>query len=685
LPDNIETMSPKHDNSFLETHLDRRSPDSHRILTVKRIVWIDFLLLNAAFFFCHFLKKYGILPNEDYTILLLLFYLSWSVSGMMGQKFRISSFQAFGPGIWTLFQSFLYLIYLISFLVVVLGLASFSRLHVFGTCLVLFCLEVTAWCMFNKIFNRRATDRVSLENILSVLKIDRNISYSLMAMDFCLAVFAFFIVNYLKRGDLAMLPDYPRLFLIFLGLWFFTAFITGKFSVKQFRSVYFFLWQWFKAGFVMMAVMSILIFGARLFYYSRFQALGPILVLMGLEFILVHIYYRAVVGENGGEPADVESVDKVREMLKQTPIPIEVNLDIIRKRLMSPAREKIKSRLSEYPPEEFDFIDTHIDLDDMMQMETAVERTSDLFNLDADRVMLRLYLNMGKINDIRRLNVYFLRVHQMLLPGGYFAGFAHTIKTRYTWVYAKYPRYIAHVVYGADFCFHRVMPKIRGLQKLYFWLTRGRGRVISKAELLGRLCFCGFDIVAEKEIGTRQFFIVRKTRTSSLDNNPTYGPLIQLKRSGLGGKTVFIYKFRTMHPYSEYLQQYVFERQGLEKGGKLENDFRMTTWGKFMRKLWLDELPMLYNWLKGDLGIVGVRPLSFQYLGLYDPGLQELRKKVRPGLVPPYYADLPETFEQICESERRYIQAFLVRPFRTQIVYFWKAFVNIVFKGARSK
>ncbi|MEE4365068.1 MAG: sugar transferase, partial [Desulfotignum sp.] len=253
------------------------------------------------------------------------------------------------------------------------------------------------------------------------------------------------------------------------------------------------------------------------------------------------------------------------------------------------------------------------------------------------------------------------------------------------WVYEKYPKYIAHLVYGADFCFHRMMPKLPGLQKLYFQLTRGRGRVISRAELLGRLCFCGFDIVAEKEIGRRLFFIARKAKTASLDKSPTYGPLVQLKRSGLDGKTVFIYKFRTMHPYSEYLQQYVYDRQGLEKGGKLENDFRLTTWGKFMRKLWLDEIPMLYNWLKGDLGIVGVRPLSFQYLSMYDKELQMLRKKVRPGLVPPFYADLPQTFEQICESERRYIQAFLASPVRTQMVYFWKAFVNIVIRGARSK
>ena len=170
-----------------------------------------------------------------------------------------------------------------------------------------------------------------------------------------------------------------------------------------------------------------------------------------------------------------------------------------------------------------------------------------------------------------------------------------------------------------------------------------------------------------------------------MDKSPTYGPIVQLKRSGFEGKTVQIYKFRTMHPYSEYLQQYIYDNQGLQKGGKIENDFRTTSWGKTMRKLWLDELPMLYNWIKGDLGFIGVRPLSFHFLSLYDQELQDLRKKVKPGLVPPFYADLPVTFEEICESERRYIKAFLERPIRTQMIYSFKAFFNIVIKGARSQ
>jgi hypothetical protein len=229
------------------------------------------------------------------------------------------------------------------------------------------------------------------------------------------------------------------------------------------------------------------------------------------------------------------------------------------------------------------------------------------------------------------------------------------------------------------------MPKLPGFQKIYFALTKGKNRVISRAELLGRLCFCGFEIIAEENINKKLCFIARKVKTPAIDESPTYGPIVALKRVGYNNEIMLTYKFRTMHPYSEYLQKYVVEKQGLQKGGKLENDFRLTQWGIFMRRFWIDELPMLYNWIKGDLQIVGVRPLSVQYFNMYDKELKKLRKKVKPGLIPPFYADMPETFKEICESEKRYINAFLKNPLKTQWEYFWKAFVNIVIKGARSK
>ena len=103
-----------------------------------------------------------------------------------------------------------------------------------------------------------------------------------------------------------------------------------------------------------------------------------------------------------------------------------------------------------------------------------------------------------------------------------------------------------------------------------------------------------------------------------------------------------------------------------------------------MRKTWLDELPMVYNWIRGEGKLFGVRPISSHYFSLYSEELKEMRKKAKPGLIPPFYADLPKTFSEICDSEERYLRACQKNPVRTQWIYFWKVFSNIVFKGVRN-
>ena len=229
------------------------------------------------------------------------------------------------------------------------------------------------------------------------------------------------------------------------------------------------------------------------------------------------------------------------------------------------------------------------------------------------------------------------------------------------------------------------MPKIKAFQFLYFFVTKGRRRVLSRAELLGRLCSCGFEIVEEVEIENKLYFAVKKVKEAEKVVNPSYGPLFGMKRIGKEGKQIIVYKLRTMHPYSEYLQEYIYKRNYLQEGGKFADDFRISTLGKILRKFWIDELPMIYNLFNGDMKLIGVRPLSRHYLGLYTEELKELRKKVKPGLVPPFYADLPKTLEEIQESEKRYIISYQKAPFTTDLRYFTKAMVNIIFKKARSK
>ena len=161
--------------------------------------------------------------------------------------------------------------------------------------------------------------------------------------------------------------------------------------------------------------------------------------------------------------------------------------------------------------------------------------------------------------------------------------------------------------------------------------------------------------------------------------------LVRLPRVGLGGKIIRVYKVRTMHPYSEYLQDYIYQKHDLQEGGKFSNDFRISRLGKIMRALWIDELPMLLNWMRGELKLVGVRPISEHYFALYSKEHQERRIKYKPGLVPPYYADLPKTLPEIEASENRYFDAYEKHPFRTNWRYFWKAIFNILFRNARSK
>jgi hypothetical protein len=123
----------------------------------------------------------------------------------------------------------------------------------------------------------------------------------------------------------------------------------------------------------------------------------------------------------------------------------------------------------------------------------------------------------------------------------------------------------------------------------------------------------------------------------------------------------------------------------MSDGDKILDDFRITSWGKIFRKFWIDELPQLVNWIQGDLKLIGVRALSKTKFDIYPDDLQKLRIQFKPGLIPPFYADLPKSFEGLLDSEKKYLLQKKENVFITDFKYFYKIFINIVFKGARSQ
>lgn len=95
--------------------------------------------------------------------------------------------------------------------------------------------------------------------------------------------------------------------------------------------------------------------------------------------------------------------------------------------------------------------------------------------------------------------------------------------------------------------------------------------------------------------------------------------IFKQKRPGLNEKIFTLYKFRTMTD------------EGDKFGELLPDEIRLTKFGKVLRSTSLDELPELFNIIKGDMSIVGPRPLLVQYLLLYNEH-QKKRHNVRPGL-----------------------------------------------------
>ncbi len=137
------------------------------------------------------------------------------------------------------------------------------------------------------------------------------------------------------------------------------------------------------------------------------------------------------------------------------------------------------------------------------------------------------------------------------------------------------------------------------------------------------------------------------------------GPVIfKHKRVGKNGKPIALYKFRSMvNDAEEAIKRFTPEQKAeWEKSFKLENDPRITKIGAFLRKTSLDELPQLLNIIKGDLSVVGPRPVVDEEVERYGENKEKFLS-VTPGLTGYWqaYARSDCSYEQRIEMELYYV------------------------------
>ncbi|MFM7729902.1 MAG: sugar transferase [Flavobacteriales bacterium] len=328
------------------------------------------------------------------------------------------------------------------------------------------------------------------------------------------------------------------------------------------------------------------------------------------------------------------------------------------------------------------FLDEHVDIE---SPNVLVVSSSNPFNISQSPQPLKSIINLARVNDIRYINKFFIVANSKLSDGGKFVVAFETIQARRARLQIGKIPVIKSLYFVTEFLLKRVAPKVWGLKRIYFFITRGKNRHLSKAEVLGRLVSTGFKIVEFSNIQGLTYVVTEKVKAPDNNQSPSYGPLFRMERVGKNGKLIGVYKFRTMHPFAEYLHDYILNLHGYAQSGKPKNDFRLTPWGKFMRKYWIDELPQLLNVLRGEMKLVGVRPVSVRYMQDIPEELRALRLKQKPGCIPPYVSlNRKSSVEEVLQAEKEYLLEKERRPYTTDTRFFIRAIFNIVIKRKRS-
>jgi len=647
----------------------------------KHYLWLlmgDFILLCVSFSAVYTIRRGHLWIEPEFQFLVPWIFAFWLAFTLLSGKFTRRRQPDFAQRVQPFIQTGIALTGTVSFLLYVKGWYHVSRFITYGTLGTFLGMEILILTIHHYVVRRKSEKRlVPITGIVFL-------------MDVLLLLSSLAVAYYYHRGNLLMGDDFPLL-LLSLGLaWLASALLSHRFRLRRNRGLIPTLAPFWVGEGLMMVLVVTVFFVAEQSEFSRTIVLGTLLVFILLENLGVSLLRALSLGAVMDDTAAgiMESPGEIHAPITEEAQPLTDD-EPYRMPQSKPKTVYLRNQLNSVylagMSELMAFLNTHLDLETVDVTQAAMLESPNpgpLERLPEGR--LEFIMNLHRVNDFRRINHAFLLAHRALKPGGILVIKLESLTERRKSLLNRYPLPLARMLLLADFLYRRVLPRLPFFKKIYFAVSRGRNRVLSFTECLGRLLFCGFSVVAWKELGGHIHFIMRKDGPPRTHRAPSYGPLFRQRRVGKNGRILGIYKLRTMHPYSEFLQSFVHSHHQLEKGGKIRADFRVTPWGRFMRRWLLDELPMLWNWLRCDLKLVGVRPLTEAFFATYPEDLQKLRMRFKPGLIPPFYADMPASIEEVWESERRYLERYAKKPLRTDAVYFFKALYNILFHHARS-
>ena len=652
---------------------------------LKNIIFlVNLFILNIIYFSLHLQKFQSLIPSGVYLKLYLISILIWVLFSFYYDKYNLvidyGSSVIFRKIFWSSTMSLLFIVISISFS----DMWSVSRLFILSFMIFITFSELILIICFRYFLKNADIKIISSKN-------DRD---DFIKKDFYLKwfipsgvslVIIYILTNYFYNGSFQYNLFQEKNFLILFLSWGLSTLLTNRYKTPVSINHYYEIAPYIKASILSLLIINFLYFILRIEYILIKELVNVLIIHSTFEIVTYFLYFSEKNKSNENQKINFKKI--INLSISQKRLKIKKKVDTLKNSFQ---RSDLKQSLDQIKRKNIEDVINFIW--DSIKSEKIDKNKLSIFNTGTSsniKFLLNnsnnLIINVHKINDFRRINEYFLDVYSKLENDGIFIGNFIPLESMNKHLRSKMPHFLFIILFPFYFFFFRVFPKLAITKQIYFILTGGKNRILSRAEVLGRLSFCGYEVIEEKLIGYTSYFISRKINTISEEQYPSYGPIVKLKRIGFQGERIYIYKLRTMYPYSEFIQDHIYKKHNIDNSGKFKNDFRITAWGKIFRSFFVDEIPQIYNWLIGDVKLIGVRALSEQYFSLYPKHIQELRVKSKPGLVPPYYADMPNTLKEIVKSEETYLLKKEKNPFLTDIQYFTKAIYNILFRGARSK
>jgi len=259
---------------------------------------------------------------------------------------------------------------------------------------------------------------------------------------------------YTSNGKLINEPNVTVSFFVFYMIWFIVGIFTNHFESTQKKMKYWgFAWVHIKAYIIFLAIISFMIFLIPISQGINDQILR-LLTIYPLWSLVVFSFLFLSQKPDLTDDAKTKMF-KIAELKDFTYSSLVENLNAQDIYSFSKTKNYVNSLLEKFQKtylrndkDTLKFIESSINLSSFDPFQSMVIKSADIFNIEVvPEENLELYFNLHEINDVRRINNYFIEINHRLKNGGVFIGCVEPIKLRYKRFVKKYPFYLANFFY----------------------------------------------------------------------------------------------------------------------------------------------------------------------------------------------------------------------------------------------